>query len=116
MTRVTGSCFHARMAKHEAGDSAGAHPLVEAALRRRTQVTHGAHRARLPGQEGAIGWPGPDRDTARIGWPGDLQGGADSDHADSDAGSDDEPAADPEPPVSEPPRARRRWFGRQRAA
>ena len=104
------------MAKHEAVDGTQAHPLVEAALRRRTNATHGAHRAHLPGQAGPIGWPGPDHDTERIGWPADLPGSSSADHAESDAGSDDEPASEPEPPVSGPPRGRRRWLGRLRAA
>ena len=96
MTTVTGACFHADMARHQAADDAASHPLVEAGLRRRAHENGGAHhrRARLPGEEGPIGWPGPDHEgerTAPIGWPGDLPDGPGPENAARDEQPDDEP-------------------------
>ena len=65
------------MAKHQAADDAAADPIVEAAKQRRAHAGEGAHRAQMPGQEGPIGWPGPDHEDERsspIGWPGGLPG------------------------------------------
>jgi hypothetical protein len=96
LTGVTGPCFHAGMGRHQAADGAAAHPLVEAALRRRAHASGGAHheRAQLPGTEGPIGWPGPEREEGEgIGWPGDLPGSPDSEHTEPDAQPDEAPAA-----------------------
>ncbi len=115
MTHVTPPCFHAPMAKHEASDGTVAHPLVEAALRRRRSAMHGAHRAQLPGQEGPIGWPGPDHEDERsepVGWPGGSPESSDAERA----APDDQPPDEPEKAVAERRRGWRRLLGRATAA
>ena len=50
-----------------ADEGAGRHPIVEAALARRTGPSDrpAAHSA----EEGPVGWPGDERDTTGLGWP-----------------------------------------------
>jgi hypothetical protein len=116
MTDVGGTCFHSRMARHEAPDGAASHPLVAEALSRRAAAGGGARHERtpLPGTEGPIGWPGPDPDEGGepIGWPGGLPS---SPGGEQHPAQDDEPA-EPVPRDSARPRGWRRLLGRSRAA
>lgn len=55
------------MGRHVADEGAGRHPIVEAALARRTGPSDrpAAHSA----EEGPLGWPGDERETTGLGWP-----------------------------------------------
>ncbi|WP_460683194.1 hypothetical protein [Modestobacter lapidis] len=62
--------------RHTAGDGAGMHPLVAAALEARQRPRTGAHRPAAAGAtpegEGDLGWPGSPGDGDGLGWPGDA--------------------------------------------
>jgi hypothetical protein len=72
--------------RHAAGDGAGVHPIVLAALTQRPRSADGAtprhgpesRQRRLSGAdgEGGLGWPGEPKDGTGLGWPADLLSGA----------------------------------------
>jgi len=69
--------------RHAAGDEAGVHPLVAAALEVRSAPGAGTHRSDRPvgasstDGEGELGWPGsPGEGGGGLGWPGDVDSAA----------------------------------------
>jgi hypothetical protein len=117
MTHDVGACFDApeqpsseggtgvTVGKHAAADGAPAHPLVAAALARRSAESAGAHgTGDRPGAGtgSGLGWPDPPApDGGGLGWPGSTS---------TDAAST-EPDAAPAPsgPASAPVTARGGW-------
>ncbi|RBY80269.1 hypothetical protein DQ239_04165 [Blastococcus sp. TF02-09] len=73
------------MGKHTAADDETVHPLVAAALSRRSGAAAGAHGEH---SGGSTGWPLPERKGGgAVGWPGDLDAAPEA--------HPQEPAADP---------------------
>jgi hypothetical protein len=99
--------------RHAASDGASMHPLVAAALARRSTDAARAHRraGQQPGREGGLGWPGPSPDGGGLGWPGeDLAPGSGA----GDTGPEEGAAT--EEPALPAGRRWRRFFGLDPAA
>lgn len=89
------------MGRHAAGDGAGVHPLVAAALQQSATVEPGEprHLAGAPrasdGQPGGLGWPGEPGEGTGLGWPAgteDAAGTAADQPADARPGAETRPA------------------------
>ncbi|WP_299952470.1 hypothetical protein [uncultured Modestobacter sp.] len=88
------------MGRHAAGDGAGVHPLVAAALQQSAAVEPGEprHLAGAPraadGEPGGLGWPGEPGEGTGLGWPAGTEDAAGSA---VDQSADAQPGAEPRP-------------------
>ena len=69
------------MGRHAAGDGAGVHPIVAAALQRQAPgslgtLRHARGRRPATATDGGLGWPGSPPDGTGLGWPADGRTGS----------------------------------------